>query len=114
MTTSETDERVTIITNNHPRLIMDACELTASEREDFDYLTWSAIEAGEDSASFIRYRGELYDLGDFQYEGGLMKGSSIPGIFAGWHGYISDSFFSGILVRMCEDTDYVIVGRYYS
>jgi hypothetical protein len=31
--------------------------------------------------------------------------------FAGWDGYISDSFFSGVLFRFADE-DHVIVGRY--
>lgn len=107
-----TTDTLTVITNNVPRLILDACELSADERGEFDYLDWGAIDRGEDSASFLRYRGTLYDLGDFQYEGGLMKGSAHP--FNGWSGFISDTFFSGILVRICDDSDYVVMGRFYA
>ena len=51
-------------TNWHRRPIIDAWELTPAERLEFDYLDWPAIERGEDSASFVRYRGDLHDLGD--------------------------------------------------
>jgi hypothetical protein len=33
--------------------------------------------------------------------------------FAGWHGIVSDSYFSGVLFKLCDD-DTVIVGRYFS
>lgn len=102
---------LTIITNNVPRQTIDAWELTEKERKEFDYLDWSKIEKGEDSATFVRYKGELYDLGDFmQCPDGLFN----PG---DWHAYISDTFFSGILVKFVsyrhDDAD-VIMGRYYS
>lgn len=109
-------DRIEIITNNQPREIIDACQLTPAQREQFDYLDWPAIEEGRDSASFFRYRGELYDLGEF------MRCDS--GQFPGWDGYASDSFFSGTLVRYPRenygrgreeiDTESVIVARYYS
>lgn len=51
-----------IKTNRVPRNIIDAYELTADERKEFDYLNWPAIDEGSDSASFIRYKGQLYDL----------------------------------------------------
>lgn len=99
---------MTIRTNNVPRFTIDAWELTANERDQFDYLDWSGIEAGTDSATFFRYRGELYDLGDFEMVTDSMHS------FEGWHGYQSDSFFSGILIRLSSDWETVIVGRYSS
>lgn len=90
---------VKIITNNHPRDISDAWSLTAEERAEFDYLDWPAIEEGRDSASFFRYRGQLYDLGSFTL--------NAP---QGWDGSMADSFFSGIVVRLVNDNEQVIVG----
>lgn len=101
---------VTIITNNVPRDIIDAWELTPDERAQFDYLAWDAIEAGEDSASFFRYKGELYDLGDIP---AVDRRPNVGSAFQGWDGIASDSFFSGILVRYCNDHESVIVGRFY-
>jgi hypothetical protein len=104
---------VRIITNHVPRDIVEAHELPATLRKsEFDYLAWDKIEQGEDSASFIRYKGEWYDLGDFQP---ASHGEWFDP-FPGWDGYISDTFFSGILVKYVPDTDFeqVIMGRYYS
>ena len=53
-----------IRTNNVPRFVVDAYELTLAERAEFDYLNWDAIDAGEDSASFFRFKGTTYDLGE--------------------------------------------------
>ena len=100
---------LTIVTNNVPRDVIDAWELTAEEREEFDYLDWPAIERGEDSASFFRYKGDLYDLGEF------MRWDGVPfSPLAAWDGYQSDSFFSGTLVRYCADFERVVVARFYS
>lgn len=98
-----------IITNHVPREIIDGWELTAKEREEFDYLNWPAIQEGNDSASFFRYRGELYDLGEF------LRVENSP-MLSDWSGYSSDSFFSGTLVKyVTKDHDQmVVVGRYYS
>lgn len=110
---------ITIITNNVPRDLLDCYELTAKEREKFDYLDWDEIEQGANPTQFFRYKGEVYDLGEFQ---GTREwvGYNAPD-FKGWHGYQSDSFFSGILVKYPETDDHreldwerVIVGRYYS
>jgi hypothetical protein len=99
---------VTIITNNVPRDVIDAYELTPKEREEFDYLDWKKIELLEDSAQFFRYKGELYDLGDFQRVG------TADGNFLDWDGFITDSFFSGILIRYVDEFERVVVGRFYS
>jgi len=96
---------MTIKTNNVPRDVIDAYELTADERTQFDYLDWDAIEDGRDSASFFRYRGELHDLGEFE----RWDNPASP-TRGHWDGFRSDSFFSGLVVRYCEDFEHVVVG----
>lgn len=105
---------VRVVTNNVPRPLLDAWELTAAERERFDYIDWVAIEEGRDSASFFRYRGELYDLGEFTADFGIMKGSGLPAYLSEWHGYLSDSAFSAVVVRLCEGWESVVVGMVLS
>lgn len=95
-----------IKTNNQPRSIIYGYELTEKEQAEFDYI--NDIE----SAQFFRYRGNLYDLGEFMYID--RKRESLPEGFKHWHGYQSDSFFSGLLVKYTNDDDCVIVGTYYS
>jgi len=98
-----------IVTNHKPRPVIDGYELTATEREQFDYYDWQAIEDGTTSPQFFRYKGELYDLGEF------FTTSEIHTVdLTAWHGYMSDSFFSGILVRYSDDFEEVTVGTYYN
>lgn len=92
-----------VITNNVPRDVIDDHQLSSRERAQFDYLDWDAIDHGEDSASFVRYRGELIDLGEF-----------MPGGPPGWHGVRADSFFSGVVIRLLDCGDRVIVGTVLS
>lgn len=95
---------VKVTTNNVPRVVIDAWELTAKEREDFDYVDWAGVEDGTSGASFFRYRGELYDLGEFE--------RATPAV-PGWDGMQSDSHFSGIVVRYAnESCETVVVGTY--
>lgn len=101
-----------IITNNVPRDLIDAWQLTEKEREEFDYLDWSKIEKGEDSATFVRYKGELYDVSDMMSVYSLSDFHEFRGK---WDAYVSDTYFSGILLRYVPDTDFeqVVMGRYY-
>ena len=107
-------DKLTIITNNVPRDVIEAWELTPKERKEFDYLDWEAIEAGNESASFFRYRGEVYDLAEIEAIPSADR-QPIRMFPTPWQGYQSDSFFSGILVRYIYDygDDRVVIGRYY-
>lgn len=90
---------VTIITNNQPRDILYGFNLPEKYREEFDYLT---DEEYADQAFFI-YKRQAYSLSEFMRTDG----------FKAWDGYSSDSFFSGVLIRIVNDDNSVIVGRYY-
>ena len=101
---------IVIRTNNVPRDLVDAWELSPKERAEFDYIDWQAIEDGRDSATFFRYKGVLYDLGEFHLGRVQMARGDSP--FASWDGYMSDSFFSGLVIRLVDDGERCIVGRY--
>jgi hypothetical protein len=94
-------------TNNVPRDVIDAYELSTEERADFDYIDWDAIDRGEDSASFFRYRGQLFDLGEFL----LTTSGELREM--GWEGIATDTFFSATVVRYVDDGERVVVGRVY-
>lgn len=96
---------IVIRTNNVPRDLVDAWELSPKERAEFDYIDWQAIEDGRDSATFFRYKGVLYDLGEFL----RLRGDS-P--FVSWDAFSPDSVFSGLVIRLVDDGERCIVGRY--
>lgn len=112
----------TIKTNNVPRNIIYGYELPAKYRKEFDYLK----DEDYDSHCFFRYRDHVYDLDEFSRV--IPQGSTRwhpmecdDPDFTGWDGYLSDSFFSGILIRWAKDTftgeidtERVIVGVYFS
>lgn len=98
---------LTIKTNNVQRPVLDSCELTEKEKCEFDYLPWEQIDKGEDSASFFRFKGQVYDLSQFMYARKAFG-------FSEWDGYFSDSAFSGVLVRYCNNNESLIVATYYS
>lgn len=103
-------DTITIICNGVPRDIVDGWETTAAERAELDYVDWDAVERGEDSFSGFRYLGELYDLSDIP---AVDRRDGFESPFQGWDGVMSDSFFSGIVVRYCDDDERVIVGRFF-
>jgi hypothetical protein len=105
---------LTVKTNHQPRDIIQAYELTEAERTEFDYLDWPAIDDGRDSAEFFRYRGQLYDLREFSADYGITKGSGLPESLSRWDGYLSESFFSAIVVRYVDDNERVVVGTVLS
>ena len=105
---------IKIITNFHARDIIHGYELSPAERTEFDYIDTSETTSWDD-AEFFRYRGQLYDIGEFSADYGITRGSGLPASLARWDGYLSDSFFSGIVVRFARDEfgpdyDHVIVG----
>jgi hypothetical protein len=101
---------LTITTNNVPRPIIDAWELTVDERAEFDYVDWAGVEDGSESASFVRFKGQLYDLAEFE----RWDNPASPTRDTRWDGMRSETFFSGVLVRYTEDQDHVVIGSYYS
>jgi len=96
---------LTITTNNQYRLLINGYELTTDERKDFDYYTEDEI----DCATFFKFRGQVYDLGEF------MRIDNHPDTeFSAYAGYRSDSFFSGLLIKLSNCGDMVRVATYYS
>lgn len=98
---------LTIVTNRQPRDILHWWDLSAKERAEFDYLD---TKDRQNEAAFFRYRGATYDLGEFMATRGMPEFSPL----VAWHGYHSDSYFSGVLVRYTDDFEHVVAGRYYS
>jgi len=104
-----------IITNNHPRDVIEAWELDGPTldkiKKEFDYIAWDDVESGTYNVHFFQYKGELYDLDEFQPTSGYPADSPLRE----WSGYISDTFFSGVLIKWAnEDMDKIVVGRFYT
>ena len=89
---------MTIKTNHHFRPVLSSFGLTEKELQDFDYL-----EEGE--GSFIRYRGQVYDLGEF-----MKWDNPVSPTRGDWDGFRSDSYFSGIAVKFSDCGGTVKVG----
>ena len=96
---------LTILTNNQPRELVCYFDVPKEKRSDFDYIE----ENDRYTARLAPYKGEFYDVDDCEPVGNIEH-------FNDWHGYFSETFFSGVLFRYVPDTDYeeVVMGRYYS
>jgi len=102
-----------IKTNNQPRQPMSGLMLelfvgdkkAAKIRKQFDYLTDTKFE----DESFIMYKGWVYAMSDFVRIDRDATGDLAQ---SGWHGYNVDTFFSGVLIKRCDDGD-VIMGTYF-
>lgn len=98
----------TVKTNNQPRDILYWYDLSEKEKAEFDYINVD----NQECAQFVKYKGWIYDLNEFiRVEPEKLPHSS-P--LKGWHGYTSDTFFSGVLVKYASDCERVILGRFYS
>ena len=98
---------LTIKTNNQPRRLIFTCEFSEAERiklrQQFD---WMDNDEFDTNCSFFKYRGQYYNLQEF------MTCRDCALADKGWHGYSSDSYFSGVVVKLCGED--LIVGSYYS
>ena len=89
--------------NGHNIQLINGFELTDKEKSNFDYM-----DNIEDDFTGFRYRGNVYSLGDFM----RMENNNPFKNFA--NGYHSDSYFSGILVKLDNSGESVKVYRYIS
>ena len=97
---------LTIKTNNVPREMLMLFQLDEKDqkivRKNYDYFTEEELN----EQRFFDYKGFWYCLSDFLR---LENSEDLKG----WDGYYSDSYFSGVLVKLVQEES-VIVGRYYS
>jgi len=93
-----------IITNNVPRNLLYGYELTEAEKADFDYID------DIDSHDFFRYRGIVYDPSEFMAWD--MPTKEEIAHYLDWHGFRSDSYFSGVVIRYTDDMEQVVCGTY--
>ena len=93
-----------ITTNRIPRPLLPLTDLPSSWR-DFDYI--------EDPHEYrlVQYKGVWYDVWDSMRCPGAEAPAATRHAFAGWDGYISDSYFSGVLFRFADE-DCVVCATY--
>jgi len=89
-----------ITTNNKPRFLISGYELPDNIKKCFDYI--DPIDF--DMHDFVLYKGQYYDFNEFMRVDGYSN-------FKPWQGYISDGFFSGVLIKIVDE-DSVIMATY--
>lgn len=111
---------IKITTNHVPRFPVYGYELTTRERHALG-LPPVPDESDESDAfaEFVRYRGNVIPINDFSADWGITRGTGLPSPFAGWDGYLSDTYFSGLVIRYVRDgdridTDRVVIGRFFA
>lgn len=94
-----------IITNNKKRNLLHGFELPAKiyDKIRYDYM----VKEDFDNSLFFIYQNEIYSLSEFQ------KSDNIPELKK-WQGYITDTYFSGICIKIDIDDFPVIIGRFYN
>lgn len=108
---------LTIKTNNVPRNLIYGCDLSAKEKEEFDYIKPEDF----DTHDFFRYKGQIYDPSEFTRIEIMTDERSSPyccpvpknDILSKWRGIMSQSVFHGILIRYTPDYSQIIVGSYF-
>lgn len=99
---------LTVKTNNVPRKPIYGWDLSEKEAKEFDYLDAEDFP----SHSFMRYKGWVYDLNEFMR---VDPGTEGDRGLKGWHGYISDSYFSGVVIKYVDEyCETFIAGTYIS
>lgn len=78
-------------------------ELPKKWRKEFDWMNDEEFE----SSNFIMYRNWVYVLSEFMV---IENNSDLKD----WDGYQSDSFFSGIVIRLSKDGSQYMIGTYFS
>lgn len=103
-----TDGSVKIFGNNHDVPIIYGYQLSDKWKKEFDYYD---NEEELDGATFFKYKGWIFDLCEFIAIRGNHPFEECPIKF---DGYKSDTFFSGVLIKLSDDGESVKVYTYYS
>lgn len=108
-------DKITIVGNGIPREIIYGFELSKKEKTEFDWMDNEEIM----DAQFFRFRGQLYALAEIMAVHNSVHNPNTPEWMKEFDGYMSDSFFSGILIKFGsndfpDETECVRVYTYYS
>ena len=98
------ENKTKIVTDHKWKNFLYGYELTEKEKKEFDYMSEQEIEYG----NFFRYCGQVYSLFEFL----VTMPEELKA--SGWHGFASDSYFSGIAVKVSNDCEQYMVATVIS
>jgi len=98
-----------IITNNVPRPLLDYWDLTENEQR---FVAETYNEPEDERGPYFKYRDYLYTLNEIVRTTHNPYGNATDLSDKGWDGYLADSLWTAILVRLTDDCDAVVIGRY--
>jgi hypothetical protein len=98
---SDAEATFRIVTDHKWKRFRSMCEIPSRTLDtDFDWLNKEF-----DGSEFILYRKRWYHISEF-----MRSEKMIPE----WHGYLADSMFSGVVIRISDDGENYMVGTFLS
>ena len=98
------------ITNNHKRLFKYFHDFTPKQqkeiRSDYDWMESDEIEC----ENWIEYRNRIYCLSDFMSVHNKAYNPNPPDWQQGWDGYITDTFFGAVVIKLYDNPDVYTIG----
>ena len=104
----ESKDGLKIFGNNHDVPFIYGYELSDKWKKEFDYYDNEELEGN----IFFKYKDWVYDLSEFMRVN--LNNSPFEECPIKFHGHSSDSFFSGILIKLDNTGESVKVYHYYS
>jgi len=105
-----------IVSNHQYRYFLSGYELPEKIRKsEFDYINDGAFA----EENFMKYKGEYYCMNDFVR---IVKPNGDSGFahidyagdLKGWNGIFSETYFSGLVIKISDYGDAYKIGRYCS
>jgi hypothetical protein len=94
-------ENMQIKSNYKRRPLLGDVDVPKKVLDEYDWL-----DDDEKTDGWMKYKDQYYHLSDFMWIPADIKDMK------GWDGYMSDSFFSGIVIKVFYYTDEYIIGTY--
>jgi len=94
-------------TNNTLRSFLYGYQVPDKVLSDFSHLSEDEKQDG-----WIKYRNSYYHMSDFTTTQGPYGNQEIYKL--GWHGLLTDTFFSGIVIKILDDGESYQIGTIYS
>jgi hypothetical protein len=107
---------VTIKTNNQWRTFTYGYEIPVMYSKEFNWMSLEEFENG----LFVKVKVGKGSKKNNVWYYALNEFSIVPGpsgsdsVFKGWDGYINETAFSGVLIKVSSDGERYKIGRYYS